>query len=155
MMTARARVTMHATCLRVGPAGVLLLGPPGAGKSALALALLDAPGYATGQTLLKARLVADDQVVIEREGAGLTASAPETLAGLLEVRGLGLVHVENLPSARLHLAVKLIPRREIERLPEPEVFSLLDAALPLARLDPESPHAPARLRAAIAHLGLA
>ncbi len=148
-------VTLHATCVRTGAAGVLLLGPSGSGKSALALALLDAPGSGGGSLPLETRLVADDQVVVTRKEQALFASPPDRLAGLLEVRGLGLVRVEHLPAARLHLAVRLMPRREIERLPEPETFPLLEAELPLTRIDPASPGAPARLRAAVAHMGLA
>ena len=155
MMTAPGREIIHGGCLRIGSAGVLLLGPSGSGKSDLALGLIDKPGHALGGPLLKARLVADDQVVIWRESNALHAAPPENLAGLLEVRGLGLVHVKHLASTRLHMAVQLAPWREIERMPKPESYRLHDIALPLVRIDPDRPRAAARLRAALAHLGLA
>ena len=155
MTASSPRQTIHGACLQVGSAGVLVLGPPGSGKSALALELIDTPGHALGGPLLKARLVADDQVVIRREGNTLHASPPEELAGLLEVRGLGVVHVKHLPATRLRMAVMLAPWREIERLPGLESYALLGLSLPLARIDPARPGAPARVRAALVHLGLA
>ncbi len=155
MTKSPASQTIHGGCLRIGSAGVLLLGPSGSGKSDLALGLIDKPGHALGGPLLTARLVADDQVVIRREGGALFASPPEELAGQLEVRGLGLVHVNHLPGTRLHMAVMLTPWREIARLPEAEFHTLLDVALPLVRIDPDRPRAAARLRAALAHLKLA
>jgi HPr kinase/phosphorylase len=94
---------IHASCGARDGAGVLLLGASGAGKSDLLLRLLDR-GFA---------LVADDRVEIE---AG-EMSPPPALAGLLEVRGLGLMRLPFLPRARLALAVEL--GAPAERLPEP------------------------------------
>lgn len=101
------------------------------------------------------RLVADDQVVINRQGDSLSASAPATLAGKLEVRGLGIVTVPAVRDAILALAVRLTPASEIERLPDLEAsrFDILGATLPLILIDPEKPSAPARIRAALDHLG--
>ncbi|MGQ3673580.1 HPr kinase/phosphorylase [Xanthobacter sp. TB0136] len=78
--------TIHASCVAIGTAGVLIRGSSGTGKSALALQLmLDAP-----RALPLARLVADDRVHLKTHGPLLMASAPPILSGLLEVRGLGL-----------------------------------------------------------------
>ena len=109
---------------------MLLLGAPGAGKSDLLLRLLD-HGYA---------LVADDRVEI----AGGVARAPAALAGLMEVRGLGILRLPFLPEARLALAVAL-SATPADRLPEPE----LQHGLPLVRIDPAQPSAPARVTAAL------
>lgn len=88
---------LHATCVAIDGRGVLLTGPPGAGKSDLALRLIDRG----------ARLVSDDGVEIARAGAGLIASAPATIAGKLEVRGIGIVAMEADHTAPLALCVML------------------------------------------------
>ena len=93
---------IHASCAARDGAAVLLVGPSGSGKSDLALRLLDR-GFV---------LIADDRVMIE----GGIASAPPALAGLLEVRGLGIVRVEHLPAAPVRLVVRL--GAAVDRLPE-------------------------------------
>jgi HPr kinase/phosphorylase len=104
---------------------VLLLGPPGAGKSDLLLRLLD-HGFS---------LIADDQVCLD----GLHASAPPAIAGLIEVRGLGIVRLPHC-SAPLRLAVRLARG---ERLPLPERLPDLD--LPVVHIDPAAASAPLRV----------
>jgi HPr kinase/phosphorylase len=130
---------LHGSCVALGEAGLLLLAPPGGGKSDLALRLL-------GQGAL---LVADDQVEVSMDGAALMAAPPAVLAGRLEVRGLGLL--EGLPwaPARLALAVELASREAVPRLPEPASWSVLGATLPLLRLDGRAPSAPDVLRRAL------
>ena len=122
-------VRVHGSCVARDGVGVLLTGSSGSGKSDLALRLIR-QGF---------MLVADDQVLIE---AG-EAAAPETLAGLLEVRGLGLVRVRHLARARLALLVELTG--EVERLPAPRTM----LGLPALRLDPRAPSAPDRVGLAL------
>ena len=87
MVSAR-RELVHGTCVALGPHGALLRGGSGSGKSDLALRFL---ALAAEQDL-QPRLVADDQVWVEAKGDGsLVASPPETIAGKIEVRGLGIV----------------------------------------------------------------
>jgi HPr kinase/phosphorylase len=145
---------IHATCVQVGGKGVLLLGPPGSGKSDLALRLIDTPGYGIGSEVLPTQLVADDQVKLTRIGDHLEAEAPEALAALLEVRGLGIVRVARLASTRIDLAVNLRPPREIERLPDivASRYAALGVSVPLVEIDPAATSAPARVRAAVLHL---
>lgn len=109
---------IHASCAARDGAGVLILGPPGAGKSDLVLRLIDR-GFI---------LVADDRVIIDN---GL-ASPPAGLAGLIEVRGLGLLHLPFQAPARLALAIELT--EQPERLPMPMRHAALN--LPLCRLNP-------------------
>src|SRR3954464_9197529 len=102
---------LHASSVARGDDAVLLLGPSGSGKSDLVLRLMHA-GWS---------LVADDQVALRAEAGELRPDAPASLAGLLEVRGLGLFG----PFARatapvVRLVARLRPRAEITRLPEPE-----------------------------------
>jgi len=142
---------IHGTCLAIGGKGVLLVGKPGTGKSDLALRLIDQGGSGLSGTHREARLVADDQVVIRRQGDGLAASAPASLAGKLEIRGLGIAELPVDPETRLRLAVRLTPAAEIERLPDlgRSRMEILGVAIPLILLDPQTASAPARLRAAL------
>ena len=118
---------MHGSCASRDGQAVLLVGPPGSGKSDLVLRLLGR-GF---------ELVADDQVDI----ADGQAAAPAALFGLLEVRGLGILRLQAVPSARLALVADLT--RRAERLPEPERHAGLD--LPLVRIDAAAPSAPDRI----------
>jgi hypothetical protein len=119
-------IIVHASCVALRGQGVLLLGDSGNGKSDLSLRLIH-DGWS---------LVADDRTVLAVKRGGLAATAPSTIAGLLEVRGLGIVRLPARP-ARLKLAVQL--GREGPRLPTAEHWTpdgLKDApALPLIRLE--------------------
>ncbi len=145
-------IFLHGTCVSVGGAGVLILGEPGSGKSALALRLIDEPGYGISGVLLHSELVADDQVIVTRDRDRLMASAPATLRGKLEIRGLGIVKLATPPSVPLLLVVKLQDHPTIERLPDLATFDILGMALPLVEIDAKTPSAPARLRAALTWL---
>lgn len=128
----QARRQVHGSCVARDGHAVLLLGPPGAGKSDLALRLLH-HGFS---------LVADDRVDI-LDGI---ASPPPPLAGLLEVRGLGIVRLpSHTASARLALVAELGPAAE--RLPAPSRHTTFD--LPVIRLDPTAASAPDRVALAL------
>ncbi len=134
-------VELHATCVAFGAAGVLLRGPSGAGKSDLALRLVEAG----------ARLVADDRVQLVRDDGDVTARAPAALAGLIEVRGIGIVRLDAdrlAPAAALRLVCDLVAPDAVERLPDPARAEILGCALPLLRLDPFAASAPVKLRLA-------
>ena len=132
---------VHGTCVAINGIGVLLTGPPGSGKSDLALRLIDQGG----------RLVADDRTEIVARGGRLVASAPPAMAGILEVRGLGLLRVECQAEAPLGLVVEMVSAGHVERLPEAESRVLLGRPLPLIRLDPVPASAAAKVRLAIRH----
>jgi serine kinase of HPr protein (carbohydrate metabolism regulator) len=129
--------TIHATCVAIEGHGVLIRGPSGAGKSDLALRLIDGG----------ALLVADDRVALSIEGGRLVARAPRPLAGLMEVRGLGIVEVPSAASAPILLVCDLADR--VERLPDAETATLAGVALPLLRLAPFEASASAKLRLAV------
>jgi HPr kinase/phosphorylase len=120
----------YGTCVAKDGAGVLLIGPPGSGKSDLALRLLY-QGF---------QLIADDQVAIE-DGI---AKPPAALAGLLEVRGLGIVRFAHMAEARIELVVEL---GRGARLPEPERDPEL--GVPLVRIDPSAASAAQRVALAL------
>ena len=117
-------------------AGALIQGPSGAGKSDLALRML---GHG-------AQLVADDRVILWISGGRLFGRAPETLHGLLEVRGHEMARVTALPLAEVVLAVRC---GTPERLPDPAKTAILGVDLPLLALDPVQASAPAKLRRAL------
>ncbi len=118
---------MHGSCAERDGQAVLVIGPPGAGKSDLILRLLGR-GFS---------LVADDRVEI----ADGIAAAPASLAGLLEVRGLGILRLPHTDRAPLRLVVDLAG--PFERLPMPERHPTL--GLPLIRLDAQAASAPDRV----------
>ena len=134
---------VHATCIEVGGIGLLLRGPSGSGKSDLALRLIDAD----------AALVADDQAFLQVRGGRLVARPPDTLAGRLEVRGLGILELPHRAEAEVGLVVDLRPGEQQERLPAPLQAEILGLSLPRLRLDPFGPSAAAKLRLAARSLG--
>jgi serine kinase of HPr protein (carbohydrate metabolism regulator) len=142
---------LHANCVAIGGVGVLILGEPGSGKSDLTLRLIDAAGVGLGRRPVKATLVSDDQVLVRARAGKLYASPPKSIAGLLEIRGAGIVRVAFRKSVPLALAVRLASAAEIERLPgiEKSRFEIADLSLPVIEIDPAAASAPARLRAAI------
>lgn len=119
---------------------VLLRGPSGAGKSDLALRLIDAG----------ARLVADDQTLLQRQGSRLIASAPPAIQGLIEIRGLGPVAMIPAPPTPVALVIDLVEPGLMPRLPEPRFESLLDIMLPVLALDPFPASAAIRAKLALA-----
>ncbi len=127
---------IHATCVEVDGLAVLLLGASGSGKSDLALRLIDGG----------ACLVADDQVLLSMQGDTLMADAPSTIAGLIEVRGVGIVRLPFTAPSPVGLVVKLMEKENIERLPEPSFASFFDQAIPEICIDPTTPSAAAKVR---------
>lgn len=118
--------TVHASAVLAGSHAVLIRGAAGAGKSRLALALVQA-----GETGLLpfARLVADDRVQLEASHGRLLARAPAALAGLLEVRGVGIRRVAHEPVAVVGLVVDLATF-DAQRLPDPSDVVIAGITLP-------------------------
>jgi len=133
-----AHVRLHATCVQLGGVGVVLLGASGVGKSDLALRLIDAG----------ALLVADDQLHVKATPAGLLGRPAETLAGLLEVRGLGILRLPYCRESPLGLVVEL-DAGPVLRLPEPSTYPILGIELRRLRLDPCEASAAAKIRLAL------
>jgi len=132
-----AALRLHATCVGWDEGAVLLIGDSGCGKSDLALRLIKEGAF----------LVADDQVELRREDEVLLASPPDSLAGLLEVRGLGILEVGHQEPARLVAAIELVAAEE--RMPEAAEIDFLGVALPLFRLSPWPVSAAAKVRLAV------
>jgi HPr kinase/phosphorylase len=126
----------HGTAIAIDGEALLLRGPPGAGKSDLALRLIDGG----------ARLVADDQTELRRRGERIWVRAPAVIVGLIEVRGIGVLRFEAVEEAPLALLVDLVPRAAVERLPEAAVETVLGLAIRRFALAPFEASAAAKLR---------
>jgi len=143
-----ARELVHGTCVALGQRGALLRGESGSGKSDLALRFLSL----IGEGDLRPCLVADDQVWIDtQDGGQVIASAPEALAGLLEVRGLGIAKMPYLATTPLVLVCDLVAGDTVPRMP-PDPWdrtTLAGAAIPALKLPAFEASAPLKLRMAL------
>lgn len=143
---------VHASCVALPPTGgrgtpcwrgVLLRGPSAVGKSSAALALIQAAD---------ARLVADDRVLLLPAGTGPLALPPASLAGLIEVRGLGIVRTPYRAPVTVALAVDMVPpetAESLDRIPEPDTAILVGCPVPLVRMAWPDPCFAARILAAL------
>jgi len=122
--------TIHASAVLIGARAVLIQGPAGSGKSRLALALLQA---AAQGALPFARLVADDRAHVEAAHGRLLVRPAPALAGLIEVRGLGIRRVPYEPLAAVGMLVEL-GQAETDRLPDPASRQAEIAGIQLPRL---------------------
>lgn len=136
-------MTVHATCVSLDGHGVLLRGPSGSGKSDLALRLIEAG----------AALVGDDycayRVESGWEGETLIACTRPETAGLLEVRGVGLIRVGHVAEAPVRLVFDLCPGQTPERMPEQEVTDVCGVLVPRLHLNPFEASAAAKVRLAV------
>ena len=130
---------VHGTCVAIDGRGVLLRGPSGSGKSDLALRLIDGG----------ALLVADDQTRLQPDGDSLMARPPGTIAGMLEVRGLGLIRLPYVKRVPLDLVIDLTIPSEVERLPEANTLELLGLTVRHLHLAPFEASAAAKVRLAM------
>jgi serine kinase of HPr protein (carbohydrate metabolism regulator) len=137
---------LHASCVafggKFGGKAVLLAGPPGVGKSDLALRLIDGG----------AQLVADDQTFLRCEGEVLIAAPPASIAGLIEIRHIGLVKMPFIAHAPVALYIELAaPDEKLERLPDTAPVFFLDRPVQRLRLPAFAASTPAKIHAALTH----
>jgi serine kinase of HPr protein (carbohydrate metabolism regulator) len=135
--------TLHATSVAIGGRAVLLCGASGMGKSDLALRLIDRGAI----------LVSDDYTLLKWVDGRLEATAPQTITGKMEVRGLGLVDMPCVDYARVALIIELSD--SIDRMPEdPEERLIVGARVPVVRLAALEPSAPIKVELALKMVGL-
>jgi serine kinase of HPr protein (carbohydrate metabolism regulator) len=134
---------LHATTVALDGRAVLLAGPSGSGKSDLALRLFDR-GFV---------LVSDDRTLVERNGAQLVATAPATIRGKIEIRGIGIVAMDVLDRAPVALMVELTS--DLIRMPDDSrTRSILGVDIPLCNVDAMTASAAAKVALALDRLGL-
>lgn len=137
--------TIHASCVMIDGGAVLLHGASGSGKSDLALRLIDRG----------AALVSDDYTLIRRADDRLVASPPANIAGMIEVRGLGVIEMPHIAEADVRLLVAL--DEPAPRLPEDEPHTRLIAgvAIPVIALPALHASSPIKVELALRQFGLA
>ena len=134
---------LHASCVASEGRAVLITGRSGSGKSDLALRLIDR-GFS---------LVSDDRTIVRKEGTKLIASAPETIRGKLEIRGIGIVDMDSVNDVPVAMVVELTG--DMQRMPdESQERMILGAGIPLVNVDPMTASAPAKVVVALERLGL-
>lgn len=135
--------TLHATTVAHEGRAVLIAGLSGSGKSDLALRLID-----RGFTL-----VADDQTVVQKRGERLYVSAPATIRGKLEIRGMGIIPMPVVEDIPLALVVELAS--DIQRLPDDSRERVIcSLKVPLISIDAMTASAPAKVALALDRFGL-
>lgn len=134
--------TVHASTVASGGRAVLITGPSGSGKSDLALRLIDR-GF---------KLVSDDQTIIRRVGDRLVASAPQTIAGKLEIRGIGIVEMETAHDVPVAMVIELTS--DFARLPDDgRERTMLGISLPLITIDARTASAAVKVALGLERLG--
>lgn len=122
--------TQHACALEINATGILIKGMSGSGKTSLMLGLIER----AAQYNITAALIADDQVILKTNGDTLEASAPETIKGLVELRGYGIMKCANKATTQIALVVELVEDEKIQRMPEASFGRVEGINLPLLKV---------------------
>lgn len=116
----------HGTALLAGDRGILIVGASGSGKTTLALALID--HFCRSGTF--SQLVGDDQLFIESRNGRLVAHAPTTIAGLIEIPGLGPRSASYQPVAVIDLCLRLCPDANVPRFQDTARENIAGCSIP-------------------------
>lgn len=142
-MAAMSSETLHATTVAIGDRAVMLCGVSGSGKSDLSLRLIDRG----------AKLVSDDYTLVKRVGKRLLATSPATIAGKMEIRGVGVVDMAWVSDVPVALVVDLFD--VVDRMPmEPMVRAMAGVKIPVMKVAPREASAPIKVEFALRTFGL-
>ena len=130
---------VRGTCISMNGQAVLLRGPSGAGKSDVALRLIDEG----------AKLVADDNTEVTLKNNIALASPPKTVAGLLEVRGLGIMTLPHETGVPLALVVDFVAREDVPRMPGKDMADIAGIQVTRLSLHAFDASTPAKIRLAL------
>ena len=133
----------HGTAVSYNGSGILILGPSGSGKSDLALRLINEG----------ADLIADDQVLIKLVGKALQLSAPDSISGLIEVRGVGIIKIKPVCYIPLSLIVEIKSGAQLERIPIMKKDLIENIPIPVIQLDAFEGSAIAKIKILLKCLG--
>ena len=117
---------VHGTSVSIDGDGVLFRGPPGSGKSDLALRMINCG----------AQLVSDDQVCLTRRNDNIFMSSPPTIRNRMEVRGIGIVNTIAQNEAPLILVLNMLPNNTASRMPIWQLCTFLDIKVPAVEFAP-------------------
>jgi serine kinase of HPr protein (carbohydrate metabolism regulator) len=138
MARALSSETIHATSVAIGGQAVLLAGPSGSGKSDLALRLIDRGAV----------LISDDYTLVTAIDGRLIATAPATIIGKIEVRGIGIVDLPHVQEVPVALLIELVDA--VERMPQaPLMRTITDIDVPVTKITPHEPSAPIKAELAL------
>ncbi len=140
--------TLHGTCVAAGQNAILLRGESGAGKSDLALRFLNLEKADVSNQ--KHCLVSDDRVIISCEDGRLIVKPPTSIAGLIEVRGIGLISCAHIASAELKLVADLVSEEQVPRMQYPyeeDSYTQIEGQkIPCIKIFPFEASAPIKLK---------
>ena len=124
------RQNLHASAVVVGDRGVVVTGPSGSGKTTLCMALLDFGAHSG----VPVRMLGDDQLFLEGHAGRLVVTAPESIAGLMEVRGFRPSRIASERSAVVDLLIRLVPPQEAPRFNDGGSETLAGVTIPVLQL---------------------
>ena len=136
-MPALSSETLHASTVAIDGRAVLIVGRSGSGKSDLALRLIDRG----------AKLVSDDYTLVVRRSGVLVARAPATIAGRMEVRGIGIVDVPHVEEVPVALIVEI--EAEVLRMPERRQRTIAGVEVRQVAIEPFAASAPIKVELAL------
>ncbi|RAZ91591.1 HPr kinase/phosphorylase [Mesorhizobium hawassense] len=139
---------IHGTAILIGDRGVLIMGPSGAGKTTLALTLID---HCRARGLFSC-LISDDRLLAAAHGGRLVCRAPPAIAGLAEVPGFIPCPLPFEPGGVIDLHIRLVPKEEMARFQED--ISEPIAGCPVPRIDLAERNAASALLAVMARLSI-
>jgi len=130
--------TVHATSVAIDGYGVIIIGPSGAGKTDLAIRLIDRG----------ACLISDDRTILSRANNVVTLNPPEKTAGQIELHSLGIYLVQFISNIELKMIVELV--NQAERYPmDSQIEKILDIQIPKIKLNAQSASAPIKVEMAL------